>query len=132
MYLIIGVYIAINCFIAGWHTKSQQENFNFIGIGLMILFFLLVGVPFVALVWLWDGIKYLNETFCPRFFYCFYFTDKFNNLPGDTLNRRNWVCEEYHKSGSIKDRIWRMATRMINKRNGYTYTVRQKKTLEEY
>jgi len=124
---IINVYLIVNAFIAGlsWprKTNSTREYFSaWFFSALMLLF----GLPYLALVVAYMGVKYvfkewINGTLQLQFFFDFYFTKRWSNLSEKELHGMDRITLRHRYTNSIRHRIYRHCIGMINHRHNYTY-----------
>lgn len=125
------IYCCINCFLAG-HSLAKYEIWTnskrewIVNIFWLILIFLF-GIIIVLIEFLWMGVKKawnaLDGYFQISFWFTWRFSKKWYSLSKEQLAQINRISTNRHNSKSLKDRIYRRCTEMINKRNNYTYVV---------
>ena len=126
--ILISIYFIINSFFAGHYLASEirwcNENKErywcivftvasfFLYIPYFVLKMVLIGVGYL--------FKLLDEFFQITFFFGFYFTKEWDNLKEHQLLRINRISHQ-KPTKTIKGRIYKYGTSLINKRNNYKY-----------
>ncbi len=112
--IILEIYIGISLFSAGF--MMGQSDSTLLGTILYLFFgpFLIIGE--ILKMWL-SGLMSLFQV---RFFWRFIILGKYRDESVESLKKFNDSVKKYNSSDSLKDRIYRLCTRMINKRNNYS------------
>ena len=125
---LIKIYFSINIFISGYffgdsnkQVDNNKKRFYLILFCIALMFF---GLPLIILSFIHIGLielyNMLNSIFQISFFFSFYFTKKWNNLENRQLNNINKISN-LKDANSLKNKIYKYCTTLINKRNNYVY-----------
>lgn len=129
MRIILELYFAINMFLAGYYLADKYTFNNGITeklscilwcIGTMLFGGIYVSITFIC-VFIMMSLKTLDDIFQIRFFISYFLTKKYDNLKRHQLDTVNRITLNVRTKNTIKDRIYRYCTTLINKRNNYTY-----------
>lgn len=112
--IILEIYIGISLFSAGFMLGQADRNLISIIIYLFFGPFLIIGE--ILKMWL----KSLASIFQIKFFWQFFVLRMFKNETTERLEDFNSSTKKYKNSKSLRDRVWRLCTRLINKRNNYS------------
>lgn len=121
------IYFGINLFLAGycyakdvrWATDRAEMLvawLSFVGLFLFGAVFFPLLFILVTLKWVFDKI---DGVFQLRFFWMFYFTKEYYNMEENQLALVNRISVNKRNGNSIKDRIYRYGTKLMNKRNNF-------------
>ncbi len=80
----------------------------------------LFGLPMLAALTFWRILQKISTKFQLNFFFRFYVLRQFRKLTGEELYHQNNLCVDRFNTKSIGDRMFRLATRLVNKANNYT------------
>lgn len=111
--IILEIYIGISLFSAGFMLGQADRNLISIIIYLFFGPFLIIGE--ILKMWL-SGLMSLFQV---RFFWRFFILGKYKGESVDDLEKFNNSVKKYNSSDNLKDRVYRLCARMINKRNNY-------------
>jgi hypothetical protein len=127
IYISSLINVGINSFLIGKISDDLSE-YNFLGRFIIIMGLSFFGTTLLILYGIYRGFKLIWNQFCSitqwRFFYDFYFTDKWTtgeNVSIFHLAYLNRMAIKKHTSSSIEDRIFRHVVDLINKRHGFVY-----------
>ncbi len=126
--LILKIYFGINLFFAGYYLAEQfkwqntpLEKTKCISWCILTMFF---GVPYITLSVIWVFVIFvftkIDGIFQIVFWFHFYFTKNYNNLEKSALRNINLISSK-KSSKTIKGRIYKYCTGLINKKNNYVY-----------
>jgi len=130
MRTILEIYFGLNLFVAGYVYYNESESFNDIK---RIVYITIVMLAFGFIMFLIvkaseiivNIFKYLDTNIQLSFWFLFYLTKTFNNLPEHELRRLSHKSYLKKDSKKLKDKIFNKATEMIKKRNKYIYNYEQ-------
>ncbi len=124
IYFILAVYFVFNIFFAGWLWHENWEWADNERERLKAIRDLLLAIPFAGLIWIgvfiWIGLKSVNELFQIAFYFRFYCTDYYDKVEEDAMKAVNKSIKKYNTSDSLQDRIMRHAIGLLNKRHNYS------------
>lgn len=127
--MVIKIYIGANLFFAGYYLadnyKFQDTTTEKIMCLLWCFATMIFGCAYVAisLIWgLFSGVfQKVNGVLQVSFWFSYCFTKKWHNLEKHKLERINRITINVRNKNTIKDKIYRYCTKLINKRNNYTH-----------
>lgn len=112
-------YLAINLFLAGWTLRDCYDEFTPIGIVLILLTQIAFGCLLMLCLYAYEHFPEYWSKSLVKYYYGFYFTDKFRNLTVEKIKQINSNCARLYNSESISHRLWRLLVKKINKRHNY-------------
>lgn len=126
--ILIKVYFSINIFFSGFYFgQSYTECNSRKSVVVLILFcvaLIYFALPIIILDYAYAGLKSiwdaLNAFFQIGFFFTYHFTKKWDNLEKNKLNTINRIST-MKDDKSLKNRIYKYCTTLINKRNNFIY-----------
>lgn len=116
----IYIYLILNSIVLGsyldeldglWITIIMSIVLFFIGFPL----FMLAVIP-NSFTW---ACKKLDNQLQVSFFFTYLFSKKLHNMDTEALKSINRISANVRNTNSLKDRIYRYGTRLINKRNNF-------------
>jgi len=122
-------YFIINAFIAGridqqYYDDREPLDTRVVHGALLALF----GSVLMLSINSWKALKQFSSWLEIRtqynFFIYFYLTKKFDNMDEDMLYWFNNSANKKKDSKRLRDRIYCYATKLVNKRNNYTFKER--------
>jgi Ni,Fe-hydrogenase I cytochrome b subunit len=125
--ILLYIYFSINLFSSGYYlgnalsyNRSLFEKIIYILFSI-VLIFLAIPIGFFILTYIILKLIYmfLNETFQISFFFKYFLTEEWNNLPKYKLKQINNISKKKPNKG-IKNRLYKYGTKLINKKNNYT------------
>lgn len=127
--LITKIYIGANLFFAGYYLadtyKWQDTKIEKIICLLWCFGTMLLGCVYILLSFLWvllsESFKKVDGYFQVSFWFSYYLTKKWNKLEKHQLERINRITINVRNKNTIKDKIYRYCTSLINKRNNYVH-----------
>jgi hypothetical protein len=135
--VLIEIYFGINifcmgyCFADGLNWKTAGDKVVSV---LWLIGILALGVPFLVLEICWIGLQkvwnVINGIFQLKFLYEYHFTKVWYNVQEYRLLQINRISNNIRNKNTIKDRIYRWCTGLINKRNNYIYNPDESKLNE--
>lgn len=127
---IIYIYAIINVFIAGYQVGEDKFSWKYnpedrlaavLTFIIFVLFGLIIHLWGAASVFRKKAWSWLNEMFQVRFWWEFYFTENYHNLPIDRLRQLNKKGKLRFNKDTIPHKGYRKCVRAINKRNDFIY-----------
>lgn len=123
--IIINIYIGVNLFLTGVlfsdeynPNSTRRESIHYIFKCLSTLMF---GCIFIIFKVVSKPFKLISNYFQISFWFQYYLTKKWDNLPEEQLESLNWYVFNIKNTNSLHHKISRYGARLINKRNNYTY-----------
>ena len=131
MRTFLEIYFGINLFLAGIQFDNIDVDVSrFKRIGEFILL-LLFGVLFIIVIDLMvRPVKYLISYLQLKFFWKFIIQRQFRNLTNEELERVNVASNR--RGNSIRDRIYKYCTKLVNKKNSQVSEAMKKHKKEVY
>jgi len=123
MIYLIAIYFIINAFVAGFFignrldfVDDRAELITLFQFTIFYLFFGTLSMIWIILLLITEPFrKYMDETFQIQFWFLYVFTKRFDNVSQEYLKKVN-------ERAKVKNRIFKYCTKLLNKRNNYTYT----------
>jgi hypothetical protein len=121
---LIIIYFSINIFIAGYNlardldfrTNFSQKFFY----TTKCIFTILFAIPSYIVLIIADLIAtflgWINGYFQVSFYFSFYLTNKWDKLKKHELERINNISKNVKNTNSLRDRLYRRGTKLINER----------------
>lgn len=124
----IYIYSILSALVLGFHAGDDgfswdEENYG-VSIFLMIVFGLF-GVIIWLGIFIWAGLRHLwdwlNKMFQIHFWWDFYFTKRFQNLPIEELRRINKGKGVRFNKDTFSHRMYWRSARALNARHDFLY-----------
>src|SRR5574343_986347 len=126
---ILSIYFGINLFCAGYYFADNFryhheliEKIYHIFITICTCLIACIYIPLAIIYRTFLAIlTHLDYIFLFRFWFFYYFTNRFYGMTEYQLNLKNRIIKNHSKTNSIRHRLERYAMKLINERNNFTY-----------
>lgn len=127
--LITKIYIGANLFFTGYYLadnyKWQDTTTEKLVCLLWCLGTMFFGCAYIVLSFIWvlfsEVFKKIDGFLQVSFWFSYCLTKKWHNLEKHQLERINRITINVRNKNTIKDKIYRYCTALINKRNNYVH-----------